>query len=144
MAAKGSSHEDFSRKNDVKGGSDRAFGFVFTVVFIIIGAFPLIDGGEPRIWAFGVAGGFLAVSLIYPKALKPLNIIWTKFGLLLHMIVSPVIMGLMFFVAVTPTGLIMRALGKDPMRLSFDKDAKSYWIDRDPPDPVKNNMKNQF
>jgi hypothetical protein len=84
------------------------------------------------------------VAWLSPAALAPLNRVWTRFGLLLHRIVSPVVLGVMFFVVVTPMGLIMRALGKDPLRLRFDRDARSYWIDRRPPGPAPDTLNNQF
>ncbi|MBF0267884.1 MAG: hypothetical protein HQL44_04785 [Alphaproteobacteria bacterium] len=139
-----STHEDFREKTDVKQGSDRGFGLVFTVFFAIVGLWPLIGAAQPRLWALGLAALFLAVSLIRPSLLKPLNRVWFLFGLLLHKIVSPLIMGLLFFVTVTPTGIIMRALGKDPLRLKRDPNAASYWIMRDPPGPDAGGMTRQF
>lgn len=137
-------HETHKRTDQVKRGSDRTFGIVFTVVFALIGLWPLISGGGPRLWALIVAGAFLAVALIYPKILGPLNLVWFRFGMLLHRVVSPVILGLMFFVSVTPIALIMRALGKDPLRLKFDPDAETYWLTREPPGPSPDSLKNQF
>lgn len=137
-------HEALNRENEVKVGSDRAFGVVFAVVFTIIGLLPLWSGGEVRIWSLSVAGVFLAAALAYPAILNPLNRLWFRFGLLLHKVVNPIIMALMFFVAVTPVALIMRALGKRPLKLSFEPDATSYWIVRDPPGPKPESMRNQF
>ncbi|MDA1323827.1 MAG: SxtJ family membrane protein [Proteobacteria bacterium] len=137
-------HETISRDEEVKGSSDRAFGVVFTVVFLIIGLFPLIRDGNPRIWALIVAGLFLAVALAHPILLAPLNRLWTRFGLLLHKITNPIIMGLVFFVTVTPTALIMKLMGKDPLNRKIDRNAKSYWIERQPPGPSPETMKNQF
>ena len=137
-------HESLTRAEAVKTSSDRSFGVVFTVVFLIIGLWPLLSGATPRLWALAVAAGFLAAALIRPSVLAPLNRLWTKFGLLLHKITNPIIMGLVFFLAVTPTALIMMALGKDPLRRKIDKNATSYWIRRDPPGPAPESMKNQF
>ncbi len=137
-------HESFSRDEAVKVSSDRAFGIVFTVLFAVIGLWPLIHGGEVRIWSLVLAAVILAVALIRPSLLAPFNRAWMKFGLLLHKITNPVIMGLIFFLAVTPTALIMRAMGKDPLRRKFDPSATSYWIDRDPPGPEPETMKQQF
>ncbi|MGE4280949.1 MAG: SxtJ family membrane protein [Magnetospirillum sp.] len=125
-------------------GSERSFGVVFAVVFAIVALLPLKSGGDVRLWAVAVAVAFLAVSLTVPKVLRPLNLIWFKFGLLLHKIMTPLIMGLLFFLTVTPVGLLMRATGKDPMRLKRDPAATSYWISRDPPGPAPASMKNQF
>ncbi len=137
-------HESFSRDEAVKVSSDRAFGIVFTVLFAVIGLWPLIHGGEVRIWSLVLAVVILAVALIRPSLLAPFNQAWMKFGLLLHKITNPVIMGLIFFLTVTPTALIMRAMGKDPLRRKFDPSATSYWIDRDPPGPEPETMKQQF
>lgn len=137
-------HETFTRDTVVKGSSDRAFGIVFTVLFSAIGLWPLINGAEARIWALGVAALILATALIRPALLAPFNRGWMKFGLLLHKITNPIIMGLIFFLAVTPTALIMRAMGKDPLRRKFDPSAQSYWIEREPPGPEPETMKQQF
>ena len=137
-------HESFSRDEAVKVSSVRAFGIVFTVLFAVIGLWPLIHGGEVRIWSLVLAVVILAVALIRPSLLAPFNQAWMKFGLLLHKITNPVIMGLIFFLTVTPTALIMRAMGKDPLRRKFDPSATSYWIDRDPPGPEPETMKQQF
>lgn len=139
-----STHEDFREKSEVKQGSDKSFGLVFAAVFALIGLWPLFKGGELRLWALVLGALFLAVSFLRPSLLKPLNRVWFLFGLLLHKIVSPLIMGLLFFLTVTPTGLIMRALGKDPLRLKRDPNATSYWIVRDPPGPDAGGMSRQF
>ncbi len=137
-------HEDFAREAKVEGSSDRSFGFVFAAVFTLIGLWPLMGGGQVRIWALGIAAAFAVVVLARPGLLAPLNRLWTRFGLLLHKVVSPLIMGMLFYLTVTPIGLLMRAFGKDPLRLRPDPDAASYWIERDPPGPPPETMKNQF
>ena len=144
MADSGTTHELFDRTEPVQGSSDRAFSIVFTVVFALIGLWPLPWGDGVRWWALGIAAVFLLAALIIPKTLAPLNRDWMRFGLLLHKIVNPVIMGLVFFLTVTPTALIMRALGKDPLRRRLDKEATTYWIDRDPPGPDPDSMPRQF
>jgi len=137
-----STHESFSSQTSVTVGSERSFGFVFAVVFAIVGLLPLF-GGEPlRLWALGVAGAFALIALIRPALLKPLNLIWFKFGLLLHKIVNPIIMGLLFYVTIMPIGLIMRLCGKDVLNLHIDENAPTYWIQRDPIEP--DSMRNQF
>ena len=112
--------------------------------FTVAGLFPLLDGGAPRWWALAVAGAVLAAALVKAELLAPFNKVWIKIGLVMHRIVSPVVLALLFYGVVTPTGLIMRALGKDPLRLRFDRNAESYWIRRDPPGPDPESMKNQF
>lgn len=138
-------HETGSHAGPVQMGSERSFGIVFAVVFALIGLWPLTgEGGTARLWALGAGFAFLVVALVQPRALRPFNILWFKFGMLLHHIVTPVVMGLLFFVTVTPIGLLMRATGKDPMRLKRAPGAASYWIARTPPGPAPESMKNQF
>jgi predicted membrane metal-binding protein len=144
MADKPEIHEDFDRGNEVKAGSEKAFGLVFAVVFTVIGLWPVIDGSDVRVWALVAAGLFGLAALAMPKILSPLNRLWFRFGLLLHHIVNPVVMALLFFTTVTPMALIMRLLGKDPLRRKFDPEADSYWIPRQPAGPAPETMKNQF
>ena len=139
-----STHEDFGREGTVKQGSDRSFGLVFATVFAIVGLWPLIDGAGPRWWALAMALAFVLAAAAVPRTLAPLNRLWQRFGLLLNRIVSPLALALVFYLAVTPTGLIMRALGKDPLRLWRDAHAASYWIPRDPPGPAPDGMPRQF
>lgn len=139
-----STHERLTHTERIEGSSDRSFGIVFAVVFAIIGLWPLISGAEIRLWSLAIAAGFLVVALLRPRVLAPLNRLWMRFGLLLSKVVNPVIMGLLFYVTVTPMGLIMRALGKDLLRLRFEPGAKSYWIERRPPGPEPESMVNQF
>lgn len=144
MSQDGATHENFRRTDPVKTSSDRSFGIVFTVVFSIIGCWPLLGGGTPHIWALMVAGLFLASAIFRPSLLAPLNKLWARFGLLLHSVTNPIIMGLVFFLAVTPTALVLKILGKDPLRRKIDAAAETYWIDREPPGPPPDTMKNQF
>lgn len=125
-------------------GSERAFGIVFAVVFLIIALFPLWDGGAVQLWPFGVSAAFLVVAFVFPKVLQPLNWVWFKFGMVLHAIMTPLIMGIIFFLVITPTGLIMRLFGKDILGIKLDPAAKSYWIEREPPGPDADSLKNQF
>ena len=126
--------------DDIKIGSNRSFGIVFSIVFLLIAIYPLINSEELRVWSLIIAIIFLVLGLINSKILTPLNKLWFKFGILLGRIVSPVIMGIIFFLVVTPTGLIMRIIGKDLLNLKFNKD-KSYWIEKTGP---KSKMRNQF
>ena len=120
--------------------TNKNFGIVFSVIFLIVSLFPLINDGSLRIWSLIVSTVFLFLGLINSKILTPLNKIWFKFGLLLGRIVSPVIIGFIFFLVVTPTALIMRLIGKDLLNLKFNKH-QSYWIEKTGP---KSKMKNQF
>lgn len=144
MTDRADTHESFTREQTVKGSSDRGFGIVFAVVFLIVALWPLLGGGALRWWSLAVSGAFLAAALAVPKVLAPLNRLWMQFGLLLHRVTNPLIMGFVFYLAVVPTALIMRLLGKDPLRLRLDRAAKSYWIDRRPPGPAPDSMRNQF
>ena len=124
----------------IKLPTNRNFGIVFFVVFLLIAIYPLINNGELRIWSFVIAIIFLILGLINSKVLTPLNKLWFKFGLLLGKIVSPLIMGIIFFFVVTPTAFIMRIIGKDLLNLKFNN-KKTYWIEKTGP---KSKMKNQF
>ena len=125
---------------NTKFPTNKNFGIVFSIVFLIIALFPLINDGSLRIWSLTVSMVFLFLGLINSKILTPLNKIWFKFGLILGRIVSPVIMGIIFFLVVTPIAFIMRLVGKDLLNLKFNKH-KSYWIEKTGP---KSKMKNQF
>ena len=126
--------------DDVKISSNRSFGIVFFIVFLLIALYPLTYGGEIRIWSLIISIIFLILGLLNSKILAPLNKIWFKFGIFLGKIVSPLIMGIIFFLVVTPIGFIMRLLGKDVLNLKYNKN-KSYWIEKNGP---KSKMKNQF
>jgi hypothetical protein len=144
MTDRKDTHESFARAADVRIASERSFGIVFCVVFLVIGLWPLVRSDGPRWWSLAVAAAFLAAAFLLPKALAPLNRSWARFGLLLHRITNPIVMGLVFFLAVTPTALMMKLLGKDPLRRRIDPAAKTYWIERTPPGPAPDSMRNQF
>ena len=129
-----------NKSEDIKISSNRSFGIVFFIVFLIITLYPLTYGGEIRLWSLIISLIFLTLGSLNSKILSPLNKIWFKFGIFLGKIVSPLIMGIIFFLVVTPIGLIMRLLGKDVLNLKYDKN-KSYWIEKNGP---KSKMKNQF
>lgn len=137
-------HESFDRGEPVGRSSNRVFGFVFATFFLIVGLFPLLGGGGVRVWSAGVSAAFLLLALVVPKALGPLNALWMRFGQLLHHVVNPIVLGILFYFVVTPTGLVMRLLGKDLLRLRFDRSAKSYWIERRPPGPRPDSLNHQF
>ena len=137
-------HEDFSREEHVKAGSDRGFGLVFAGFFALLAVLSWWHGGTRWHYTLPIAAVFLVVAYTYPMALAPLNRLWLKFGLLLYKVMNPLILGLLFFITITPIGLIMRVFGKDFLRLKLDRQAESYWIDRQPPGPPPQSMKNQF
>ena len=126
--------------DEIKISSNRSFGVVFFIVFLLVALFPLLKGYDLRIWSLVISLIFLALGLLNSKILTPLNRLWFKFGLLLGRFISPLIMGIIFFVVVTPIGIIMRLLKKDLLNLKYNK-KETYWIDKSGP---KSKMKNQF
>ena len=126
--------------DEIKISSNRSFGIVFFIVFLLIATYPIINDGHVRIWSLIISVVFLILGLLNSEILSPLNKIWFKFGILLGKIISPLVMGLIFFLVVTPIGLFMRLLNKDLLKLKFNKN-KSYWIEKNEP---KSKMKNQF
>ena len=126
--------------DDIKISSNRSFGIVFFVVFLLIGLYPLINADSVRIWSVIISLIFLILGLMNSKILNPLNKLWFKFGILLGKIISPLIMGIIFFFVVTPIGILMRLFKKDILRLKKNKE-KSYWIQRN---KKINSMKRQF
>jgi hypothetical protein len=137
-------HERFDRPDVIQASSNRSFGIVFAVVFAAIGLLPLLSASGVRLWSLTAAAAFLVCALFLPSILAPLNRAWLWFGLQLHRIVSPIALGIMFFLVVAPIGLVMRALGKDVLRLKFDRRADTYWIERTPPGPAPDSFKDQF
>ena len=115
----------------IKISSNRSFGLVFFVVFLIVSLWPLTSVGSIRIWSVIISAVFLILGLINSKLLTPLNVLWFKFGMILGAIISPIIMGIIFFLVVTPTGLILRIMGKDLLNKKYDKKKETYWIKRD-------------
>ncbi len=138
-------HEDLARGAVPQGGSDRAFGVVFAVLFAGLGAWLAASGrGAWPAAAFATAAAFGLAAWLAPRRLALLNRLWTRFGLMIHAVVSPVVLGVLFYGVITPTGLVMRALGKDPLGLAYDREAESYWIKRQPPGPAPDTMRDQF
>jgi predicted membrane metal-binding protein len=137
-------HEDLSRSAHVRSSSDRNFGLVFAAGFILLGLWPLLKRGSVRWPLLVVAAVFLSAAFIRPVLLRPLNKVWTKFGLLLGRLINPIMTALMFFLVFTPAGIISRLLGKDPLRLKWAPEAETYWIVRNPPGPAPETMAKQF
>ena len=127
-------------KKQIKIGSNRSFGIVFFIFFLIVSLWPLMNGENIRVWSLVVSIIFLILGIINSKILNPLNILWFKFGLFLGKIISPIVMGVVFFLVVTPTGIIMRLIGKDLLNLKKNN-SSSYWIEKQ---NENNSMKNQF
>lgn len=161
-------HETFDRQDRPQGSSDRSFGLVFAGFFLILavlgyfGRLPFsLDSAylascpylaeHPELAVHATALALLATSMVFlllalaaPKILSPLNWVWTRFGLILHRVVSPLVLGAMFFLVFTPVGVVMRLLRVDPLRLRFDAELPSYWIVRSPPGPAPDSLKDQF
>jgi len=133
-----------TKARDAGPGSERTFGLVFCGLFVIIGCRPLISGERLYWWVLALAVAFAVAAFAAPGTLRPLNWLWHKFGLLLHGIMSPLVMGAIFFLAVTPVALIMRLLGKDMLSLRRRRDLATYWITRDTPGSAPETMKRQF
>ena len=128
-------------KVSVKMPSNRSFGLLFFIVFLAISLWPLISQEDLRLWAFILAIIFFVLGILNSKFLTPLNKLWMKFGLFLGSIVAPFVMGVVFFMVVTPVGFIMRSLGKDLLRMKRSKSASTYWIERE---KQNDTMKRQF
>lgn len=141
---RGTLHENLESRTTDGPGSERGFAVVFTVVFVLVGLWPLVSGRPVRTWALLIAAAFLLAGFAAPGILAPLNRLWFRFGMALGRIVSPIVMGILFFGTVMPTGLLMRLFRKDLLRLRFDPAADSYWIRRDPPGPSAESLRQQF
>jgi predicted membrane protein len=126
--------------SNIKIGTNKSFGIVFFVFFLIVSIFPLLNDGDIRVWSLIISLIFLILGILNSKILTPLNQIWFKFGILLGRFVSPVVMGIIFFAIVTPTSVIMRVLQKNLLNLKKGN-KKTYWLERS---KIKSKMKNQF
>ena len=138
-------HEKVASHDDHQPPSIKNFGLTFAVVFVAISLWPLLFRSEhPRYWALALGLAFAAAAYLAPNLLKPLNLVWFKLGMLLHKIVNPIVLGIMFLVFITPIALILRLLGKKLIPLTFERDKASYWIERSPPGPDPESLRNQF
>jgi len=132
------------KNNKPKSLSNRVFGLIFAGILMAICLWPLLSDNGIRIWALIIAGGFAVPAIFMPDLLNPLNKLWVQFGQIMHKIINPVLMGLIFFLTVLPTGLVLRLLGKDPMKRKFDNNAKTYWFEREDQTLTKESFGNQF
>jgi saxitoxin biosynthesis operon SxtJ-like protein len=133
-----------ARPSPTESSSDRSFGLVFAGFFALLAAYGWWHAsGRWPLW-LAIAAVFLIAALLRPQVLSPLNRLWTKLGYVLGMVVSPVVLGLIFFVVMAPLGLLMRLLRKDTLRLRRDPEAGSYWIERQPPGPPGETLRDQF
>lgn len=133
---------DHQEHDSARMGSERSFGLVFAGVFLIVALWPLTHAAGPRWWALAIAAALAGVAVFVPAVLGPLNILWFRFGMLLGRMVGPIVMALIFFISVTPTGLVFRLRRKDLLALDRDSTARSYWATRD--ESVVGSMRNQF
>ena len=128
-------------KSNIKISSNRNFGLVFFFIFLVVSIWPLTHNESPRIWSAIISLAFLILVLTRSKLLTPLNRLWAKFGIILGAIIAPIVMGVVFFLVVTPIGLVMKIIGKDLLSLKYDKKKETYWVKRDKPTST---MKQQF
>ncbi len=140
----GNTRERVYAEAAVKGSSDRTLGFVLAVSFLIVGLAPLAGGEDVRIWASILAVVFLVLAIAWPTSLGPVNRVWTRLGLLLHRLMSPLVMGVIFYFSITPIGVFLRMIGKSTLSLRPDPEMDTYWIERRPPGPPPETMRNQF
>ena len=137
-------HESLAPAGPAPLPSDRSVGVVFAAALTRVGVVPWLRGGNPRLWAFATAAGLLLIALATPRWLHPLNRAWMAFGHVANMVVSSVLMAVIFYGVVTPLAWTLRRLGYDLLRLTFEPSAASYWLERRPPGPAPETMKNQF
>ena len=128
-------------KNKIGHSTNKSFGVLFFLVFLLFALWPVFKGNDLRVWSLIISVVFLILGLLNSKILTPLNKLWIRFGILLGKIVSPIVMGVVYFGVVTPTGIIMRLFGKDILNLKINKNKSTYWL---PKDKIKSKMKNQF
>ena len=144
MSSRGEFHEDYSREEKIKASSDRNFGLVFAGFFALLAGLAWWKENPHWIWWGGGVALMLIIVLARPSLLKPLNRAWTLLGLTLFKFISPITLGFVYYVVMTPIGLMLRLLKKDILRLKYEPAAHTYWIQRDPPGPPSETMKNQF
>jgi len=124
--------------------SNRSFGLVFVVFFAIVGLWPLPWGDPVRVWALAASGATLVCALVWPSLLQGPNRLWMRFGVLLHTITSPIVLGIIFYLLILPVGVVRRWFGADPLSLRRDASRTSYWEPREPPGPPPESMNDQF
>jgi hypothetical protein len=141
-----SHHEEFAERDDVKLPSERSFGITFAVVFALLSVWLYFRKGHAGYASLTLiaAAGFLAAAYVRPEVLRPINKIWLRFGLLLHKVINPIVMGLLFFLVFTPMAMVMRMLGKDFLRITRSPEQSTYWIERTPDTHAPSSMKDQY
>jgi hypothetical protein len=144
MTIQSAFHEDFRREDKIEGSSDRGFGLVFAAFFALLGGIAFWHNNPHWYWWIGLAAATLLVALTIPRVLAPLNWLWTRLGLVLFKVISPLALAVVFFGTITPMAVFLRLRKKDILRRKYDPQATSYWIPREPPGPTPDSMKNQF
>jgi len=139
-----STHETVVREEDIEPGSDRSFGLIVGGILSAIGLYQFFAGSTLYLWFLSPGAMLVLLGLVLPSLLHPLNIAWMKLGLLLGRIVTPVVMFLVYLISVVPIGLLLRMFGKDLLSLKQGDDKQSYWLDRTPPGPTPESLKDQF
>jgi hypothetical protein len=136
--------DSFSAHQTPLQSSDRAFGCVMAGFFTLVAAYPLLSGKPPHWWAAALAAAFLLPALLFPRLLAPLNMAWTRFGLVLSSVMGPIALAVLFFGVITPYGFLMKKLRKNVIPVRFEPAAQSYWVARDPAGPEPESLKDQF
>jgi hypothetical protein len=144
MTGQSGFHEDFSREDKIQGSSDRGFGLVFAAFFALLGALALWHAKPHWYWWIGAAVATLLVALTLPRALAPFNWVWTRLGLVIFKVISPLALAVIYFGTMMPMSILLRLRNKDILRRKYDPQAATYWIPREPPGPDPQSMKNQF
>jgi len=137
-------HDSIAHGSAPAPSSERSFGRVFAAVFVVIGLLPLLSDHAPRGWAVAGALCFALCAQFAPRLLAPFNRLWTRFGTLLHRLTNPLVLGIIYFLVITPLGVMLKMRGRDLLRLRLDRAAKSYWIMREPPGPPGESLKDPF
>jgi len=138
------SHESFDRDDHTTPSSDRSFGLVMATFLAVVAGGGWFRDSHHWAWWLLASASLAAVALVQPRWLSPLNYLWLRFGLLLHAVISPVVLFVLYYICISPIGAMMRLTGKDPLRLRLDPAAETYWIRRTPPGPASGSMKNQY
>ncbi len=137
-------HDNPDENEGPNSSSDRSFGIVMSAACVVIALYPLVSANTPYWWLLAIGAGFLLLAAAKPEALAPLNHVWTRFGLLLGKIGNPIVLGLMYFIIISPIAIGMKLAGRDPLRRKFDPGLETYWQDRDPAGPTPESMRNQY